>query len=241
MYTVRMRSVLTRRRLLCGSAAMLTSAPNLIPATTLVDHLLLGVSDLDRGMAWVEQKTGIKAVIGGSHPGVGTRNALFSLGARQYLEIIAPDPAQSAFNFQIDVRRLAEPRLITWAAATNDIEAVARSARDAGHQLFGPRPGSRQTPSGKLLQWKSLGVLNKLGAGGIEPVPFFIQWAPDSPHPAQDSPVGCVLESLRFWHPEPSALTAILNGLGVETNVTQASAPRLAATLKTPKGLVELS
>jgi hypothetical protein len=83
-------------------------------------------------------------------------------------------------------------------------------------------------------------VLNKLGAGGVEPVPFFIQWAPDSPHPAQDSPTGCALESIQFWHPEPSALAAILNGLGVETNVTQATVPRLAATLKTPKGPVEL-
>ncbi len=207
----------------------------------MVDHLLLGVSDLDRGIAWVEQKTGIRAAIGGSHPGVGTRNALLSLGARQYLEIIAPDPAQSAYNFQIDVRQLTEPRLITWAAATIDIEAVAKSSRDAGYQLFGPRAGSRQTPSGKVLRWKSLGVLNKLGSGGIEPVPFFIEWAPDSPHPAQDSPAGCVLESLHFWHPEPSALSTVLNGLGIETQVTHAAAPRLGAALKTPKGLVELS
>jgi Glyoxalase-like domain len=235
-----MRFALSRRNFLAGSVSMIAGAQNLRPAVAAVDHLLLGVSDLDRGIAWVEQRTGIRAAIGGAHPGIGTRNALLSLGARHYLEIIAPDPAQSAYNFQIDVRPLAEPRLITWAAATNDIEAVAKAARDAGHQLFGPRPGSRQTPSGKLLRWRSLGVVNKFGVGGVEPVPFFIEWAPDSPHPSQDSPFGCELQSVHLQHPDSSALAAALKGLGIEIKVAQAGTVRLTASLKTPKGHIEL-
>jgi len=219
---------------------MVVGAQNLTPALSAVDHLLLGVSDRDRGIAWVEQRTGVRAAIGGSHPGVGTCNALLSLGARHYLEIIAPDPAQAAYNFHIDVRQLAEPRLITWAAATNDIEAVAKAARDAGYQLFGPRAGSRQTPTGKLLRWRTLGVFNKLGAGGVEPVPFFIEWAPDSRHPSEDAPAGCELQSVHFQHPNFSSLAAALKGLGIEGKISQSGAVRLTATLKTAKGPVEL-
>src|SRR5215813_5217737 len=146
---------LTRRSLLCASTTILMKAQNLSPAVSVVDHLLLGVSDLDRGIDWVEQRTGVRAAMGGVHPGAGTRNALLSLGAGHYLEIIAPDPAQSAYNFQIDVRPLTEPRLITFAVTTKDIESAAAAARKAGYPVFGPRSGSRQTLSGKMLRWKS--------------------------------------------------------------------------------------
>ncbi|HEV8130487.1 MAG TPA: VOC family protein [Acidobacteriota bacterium] len=241
---------LTRRELLrlCGTAGALflcgktiSASEKLMSASAAVDHLLLGIADLDRGITWVERLTGVKAVIGGSHPGVGTRNALISLGARQYLEIIAPDPAQTAYNFPIDVRSLHEPRLITWAAATSDINAIAKKAREAGHQIFGPRDGSRTRPDGKVLKWKTLGVLNKFGIQGIEPIPFFIEWAVDSLHPSQDSPKGCQLESLEIEHPNAANVTGTLRKLGIEAKVKQAENVRLTATLETPKGKVILS
>ncbi|HEX9942466.1 MAG TPA: VOC family protein [Thermoanaerobaculia bacterium] len=241
---------LTRREMLrwCGAVGgfclfggTLTAEAESVPATRAVDHLLLGVADLDHGIEWVEKLTGVKAVFGGSHPGRGTRNALLSLGGRRYLEIIAPDPEQTAYNFQIDIRKLAEPRLITWAAAASDINAIAKKARDAGYQLFGPNDGSRARPDGKVLKWKTLGIQNALGHDGVEPIPFFIEWAADSLHPSQDSPQGCELQSLAMEHPDAAKVRSALKDLGIELKVKQASGARLTATLKTPKGKVELS
>ncbi len=226
---------------LCCLGKAVGMAEELTAARTAVDHLLLGVADLDKGIEWTEKVTGVKAVLGGSHPGVGTRNALLSLGGRRYLEIIAPDPAQTAYNFPADVRSLTEPRLIWWAAASSDVDAVAKKVQEAGRQVFGPRDGSRARPDGKMLRWRSCGVLNSLGSGVVEPIPFFIQWGADSLHPSQDSPHGCVLQAFEIEHPKAAEVTEALKQLGIDAAVKQADGAKLSATLKTPKGEVVLS
>lgn len=241
--------ILSRRELLClfcaaGASSIFETSmgamQKLTPAADAVDHLLFGTSDLDKGIALVEKLTGVRAVIGGSHPGVGTRNALLSLGGRRYLEIIGPDPAQTTFTSRQDVRKLPEPRLITWAAATNDIAGIAKRLTESGTQVFGPRDGSRARPDGKVLKWQSMAVMHESGADLIDPVPFLIEWAPDSVHPSQDSPSGCTLQSLEFEAAKASAVLEDLRRLGIEAVVKEAKAPRLVATLKTPKGTVTL-
>jgi Glyoxalase-like domain len=207
-------------------------------ARDAVDHLLLGAPDLDAGIAWFGERTGVKAAIGGVHPGAGTRNALASLGRRQYLEIIAPDPAQSAFNFQIDLRRLRGPRLVTWAAATADVQATAAAATKTGYKIFGPRDGSRARPDGITLHWRSVGVLAGFAEPEVDPTPFFIQWAADSRHPSSDSPQGCRLTALELHHPDPAKLQAALASLGIDAAVTKSETAGLRATLETPKGRV---
>jgi hypothetical protein len=205
-----------------------------------VDHLLLGAPDLDGGIAWLEARIGVKAQLGGSHPGVGTRNALVSLGPRQYLEIIAPDPAQSSFNFDIDLRKLGAPRLVNWAVSTPDVEAATAAARRDGLQVFGPRDGSRRRPDGVTLRWRSGGVVAKLGEPDVNPVPFFIQWASDSRHPSADAPAGCRLVDFAIAGPDPAKLESVLASLGVDASVTKAAHAGLSATLDTPKGRVML-
>lgn len=211
---------------------------DLLPAKDAVDHLLLGVPNLEEGIAWVAEKTGVKAAIGGRHPGLGTHNALLSLGHKQYLEIIAPDPTQTTLAPQFAFLQLATaPRLLTWAAATKDIHAIAAKAHAAGFELNGPNNGSRTRPDGTTLNWKTLFIKNDLSLQ----IPFFIEWDAASLHPSQDSPVGCTLQAFEMTSPQPEKLRAALKQLGINANVSRGSEARLYAILDSPKGSVTLA
>lgn len=206
-------------------------------ARDMVDHLMFGAMNLDEGITWVERIVGVRASGGGSHPGAGTRNALLSLGARQYLEIIAPDPLQkSESGLCRELCALASPQMITWAAATDDIEAVAMRAADAGFEIEGPAAGSRERPDGRILRWKTLRVRTEHGSA----IPFFIEWAPDMMHPSGDSPSGCRLVDLEVEHPHADRLRSALLALAIEARVKEGGAFKLRATLQTPQGRIEL-
>ncbi|MBS1811546.1 MAG: VOC family protein [Acidobacteria bacterium] len=208
---------------------------SLIAVEKAVDHLLLGVPNLEEGIAWVEAKTGVKAVLGGRHPGLGTHNALLSLGQQQYLEIIAPDPTQTTLAPQFAFLQLATtPRLLTWAAKTNDIEALAAKAHAANFELDGPREGARSRPDGKLLRWKTLFIKSEFSLL----IPFFIEWNPESLHPAEDSPIGCRLQGFALECPEPQNLRASLAKLGIAAQVYRSRESRPKAILATPRGEV---
>jgi len=210
---------------------------------TMLDHILLGCNDLERGIAFVEEQTGVKAAFGGVHPGRGTQNALLSLGERQYLEIIAPDPkqdgtagAQSSVA-RLGLRELVEPRLVSWAAHPGSVAGLAEKLKKAGVAAEGPTPGSRKRPDGRLLEWKTVNLA--ADAGGL--LPFFIEWSAESVHPSVDAPKGCALK--RFWVESPKAdeLTKQFGVMGVEVEVKRGETPKLRARIAGPKGEMELS
>jgi glyoxalase-like protein len=202
-----------------------------------LDHLVYGVPDLAQGIKMVEARTGVRARFGGQHPGRGTHNALLSLGARRYLEIIAIDPEQADATGLLfpELRTLAQPRLIAWAVAVDSLTEVAKQATAADIEAVGPLEGSRTQADGSLLAWRTLRVISPSLMG----LPFFIEWG-SSAHPSETSPPGCRLASFHIEHTAPEALSNAFSKLNVEIPVIPSSQVRLTAQLSSPRGKIDL-
>jgi hypothetical protein len=200
----------------------------------LLDHMILGCNDLDRGIAFVEDHTGVRAAFGGVHPGRGTRNALLSLGERHYLEIMAPDPDQPDAKDAraLQLRKISEPQIVGWAAHPGDLGSFAKKLRDAGVAFEGPTPGSRKRPDGCVLQWRTL----TLSDNPSWLLPFFIEWSADSLHPSADAPAGCRLIRFEAVTPEPEKLAKAAALLLLDVPILKGEKPQLHATIAGPKG-----
>jgi hypothetical protein len=204
---------------------------------TGLDHIILGINDLDHGIAWLERLTGVRAAFGGVHPGRGTRNALLSLGPECYLEIIAPDPQQSSLAWFSQILAMPEPRLITWAVHTSDLMVLVQEASGAGLHIDGPHVGMRSRPDGKILSWRLFHLRDN--RGGL--LPFFIEWHSDSVHPAADAPSGCALDNLILQSPDPQGLARMCRTLADEVSIELGESPRMVAYIMSPKGVVQLT
>lgn len=202
-----------------------------------LDHILLGSSDLERGITWVEKQTGVRAALGGVHPGLGTHNALLQLGSHCYLEILAPAPQRMLQVRYANLGLLREPKLVGWAVSPIDSVSLAKRVSAAGFDVSGPDNGSRCCPDGKLLRWRLFRVEDD--RGGL--LPFFIEWSPESAHPSVDAPSGCRLDRLFLKSPDWQALDRACRDLGVDIEVEVGNEPLLCARISGQKGVIELT
>jgi hypothetical protein len=206
-----------------------------VPA--LLDHIILGCNDLDKGIEFVHDGTGVLPAMGGVHPGRGTRNALLSFGERRYLEIIAPDPAQTEIVHFPQIRSMTDPRLIGWAAHPPDIAALAKQFQENKVEFTGPADGSRKRPDGHVLNWKTINLADD--RHGL--LPFFIEWSADSIHPSKDAPAKCTLDYFEILSADPQELASTLKRIGIDFPVQRSDKTRLQALISGPKGDLKLT
>ena len=229
--------VLTSGVLAAPSVAWADGAEDDDEVPALLDHIIIGCNDLDRGIDLVKENTGVRPTLGGVHPGRGTRNALLSLGERRYLEIIAPDSSQGQIVHFPQILGMTEPRLIGWAVHPPDIAATAKLLRENQIAFKGPDDGSRQLPDGHVLNWKTINLSDD--RHGL--LPFFIEWSAGSVHPSKDAPAGSRLEYFEIMSADPDELAATFKRIGLDLPVQRSDKARLHALISGPKGDLKLS
>ena len=206
-------------------------------ATTL-DHVVFGVPDLETSIAALGAAIGATPEFGGRHESIGTHNAILPLRDGQYLELIARDPScpSPPQEDPWGLDRMTEPRLITWAVSTQDIQVAVGQAREAGYDPGRIIELKRETPRGEQLCWR---LTIAAGNAANTLIPFLIDWG-SSPHPSKTNQALCSIEAFRGEHPDPESVRPSLNALGAPLEVGSGKAPRLRGTLVGPNGSIAL-
>ena len=163
-----------------------SQAPPGLEPPTVVDHVLLPVSDLELGARVLGEKAGLEALPGGKHATGGTANYIVPLG-RQYLELIAVVDEKAAVDSRLGARGMQSVKrgktFVAWALRTTDLDAMRAKLLAAGWELPAIATGSRRRPDGQVLSWRTQDI-----ALGSEPsaIPFIIEWqVPDGLHPGE--------------------------------------------------------
>jgi Glyoxalase-like domain len=212
---------------------MCLPAGSATPPPAQIDHIMLGIDDLERGMDAFEQLTGVRPVYGGKHPG-GTHNALVSLGDGTYLEILALQRDVKPPEQYAGLAQLHALTPIGWAVSSTDSAQFRSRLTAAGLAVTDSSAGSRTTPAGKTLSWQTFGLEKNFAEA-----PFFVVWSPQSAHPSTTSPTGCTLRRWRVAGEHEKNLEQLRRALDLQVEIAAAAATRLSLSLSCPKGSVE--
>jgi hypothetical protein len=200
-----------------------------------IDHLILAIDDLQKGIETFARLTGVRPEFGGEHPGRGTANALVSLGKGRYLEILAPASAEARVDPSWGpITKHKELTPVGWALHARDLTQTVASLRGAGFTVSDPEPGSRQRSDGSTLHWQTA----SLAGQQLDLEPFFIQWGEGTPHPSTTSPKGCNLVRVAIAAPKPESLRKLIQTVGVEAQISEGKPGGMTFTLECARGEV---
>ena len=123
---------------------------------TGLDHIIIGVNDLEQATMIFSQKLGLTASGGGVHPSGGTANRIIVIGDT-YLELIAVRTPGEAQQSMLD--RLAKgDGYLNFVLSSNAIEADSKAMLSRGVSIIGPKHGQLRSTEGRTRAWSRADV-----------------------------------------------------------------------------------
>lgn len=123
---------------------------------TAIDHIIIGVNNLEQASAQFSQKLGLAVSGGGRHPTGGTANRIIVIGDT-YLELIAVHAPAEAQQSMLDRLAMHEGYL-NFVLASDDIEVDSKTIADRGVLIVGPTPGSLRAADGRTRGWSRTNI-----------------------------------------------------------------------------------
>jgi catechol-2,3-dioxygenase len=118
---------------------------------TALDHIIIGVHNLEDAAQVFSQNLGLTVSGGGKHPTGGTANRIIVIGDT-YIELIAVDARAEAQQSMLERLDKGEGYL-NFALTSNDLQADSAAIRTRDIITVGPESGSLTTPDGRSRGW----------------------------------------------------------------------------------------
>lgn len=116
-----------------------------------LDHIIIGVNNLEQATEVFAENLGLLASGGGIHLTGGTANRIIVIGDT-YLELITVREPAEAQQSLLD--RLAKgDGYLNFVLTSNDIEADSAAMRRRGVAIIGPNPGQLNASAGRSRAW----------------------------------------------------------------------------------------
>lgn len=123
---------------------------------TALDHVIIGVRDLDEATRIFRDNLGLIPSGGGVHTSGGTANRIIVIGDT-YLELIAVRTAKDAQASMVNRLTKGEGYL-NFVLSSNDIQADSAAMRERGIALVGPKSGTLNAGDGRSRSWTRTNV-----------------------------------------------------------------------------------
>ncbi|REE02498.1 VOC family protein [Citricoccus nitrophenolicus] len=213
-----------------------------------LDHVSYAVGPeegLAATVARLAETLGIERVKGGVHPRFGTRNAIFPLRNRQYLEVVEvldhPSSEKAPFGQAVRARSEMGGGWMGWCVTVDDLAPFEERLERQSV------PGNRKFPDGRELTWRQIGIK---GLIADPQVPYLLRWdeGTEELHPSQAHTPQAELSSItiagsrdrvRGWLglDDPEETVGDLNVVFESPSGTPGI---LEVTFETPKGTITL-
>jgi len=202
------------------------------PDGTQIDHIGLACADLEDGIRWFKDQTGIDPFVNEAKPNLPFQNAAVKLGERTFLEILAPNTNHKGFHpLKSMLKRFKDPAIWFWYVSTDDFEKLETAIVEAGHHLVE-----------KAEQEEKISA--SIGPGILSVRPKVIQWKkePKEDRMAKAPMVKTQDFSVKVCHEKYESTKKFFENLGIQTSYLKVSDDEesyFSLTLDTPeKGLV---
>ena len=198
-----------------------------------LDHIGIAVNDLEKGVSYIENLTGVKPTIHPPEKGEPWQSGSLMLCEGVMLEILSVNRDYKGIHpLKSILKSFKEPKLFFWYVATDDFDAFEVKVNLINRKIE-RKVDIKEADSEKHSTY----TRGMIGPGFSTVVPNVIQWKHRTKHGREST--ACPIKEFKLSSKKAKKINEDFRALGISQVVEQGD-DQISLTLETPNGLVTI-